>query len=253
MFENRIANEIIRESLVSVSLIFEWKKKEIESGNNSSLILVGGWAVDAFNPWYGSRDIDLMGNTKTQKRLSNFLYKELGFKKQRNSLGITKLYREVSGEEIITEFVSKNQFYRNTSYSVNYNLSTLNSSKARIRDGTIVDVPNRSTLLLMKIKAAWDRYNMLQERDPKVVGQLGYIRAKFIKDCGDIIALLDMRYSDTMPIDLKIVSDELKRRPFLTEFLLDSARFDLRPVEYRDLSVKDMKTSVQKLIEMVRV
>jgi len=44
--------------------------------DNPVTVLVGGWAVDAYNPWYGSIDIDLVTNNRTKHSLMRILVKE---------------------------------------------------------------------------------------------------------------------------------------------------------------------------------
>ncbi len=120
MFPGRVEDSIIRESLDEVASMFKWARERIGSGTGVSLILVGGWAVDACNSWYGSRDIDIMVNSKGGKKLSNYLNQERGFQKQRDKNGLTRLIKSVHGEEIIIDFVKKKQEYRGTPDVVEY-------------------------------------------------------------------------------------------------------------------------------------
>lgn len=52
-------------------------------------VLIGGWAVDAYNPWYGSIDIDLITNASTKRSLLHALRTERGFERQRTPSGPT--------------------------------------------------------------------------------------------------------------------------------------------------------------------
>lgn len=47
-------------------------------------VLIGGWAVHSYNPWYGSIDIDLITNARTRNSLKNHLVKNRGFVRARN-------------------------------------------------------------------------------------------------------------------------------------------------------------------------
>jgi hypothetical protein len=46
-------------------------------------VLIGGWAVHSYNPWYGSIDIDLITNSKTRASLQEHLVKNRGFVRDR--------------------------------------------------------------------------------------------------------------------------------------------------------------------------
>lgn len=204
MFPGRVEDSIIRESLDEVASMFKWARERIGSGTGVSLILVGGWAVDACNSWYGSRDIDIMVNSKGGKKLSNYLNQERGFQKQRDKNGLTRLIKSVHGEEIIIDFVKKKQEYRGTPDVVEYRFDDSDLNTIQLRNAKTVVVPNKSRLLLMKIKAAWDRSGQLEEG---VEYNRGYVESKFIKDCGDIIALLDPKFGQDKIMDLGILSE----------------------------------------------
>ncbi len=54
--------EIIEESLKELVFIINWINEREKDLDNPITVLIGGWAVDAYNPWYGSVDIDLATN-----------------------------------------------------------------------------------------------------------------------------------------------------------------------------------------------
>jgi len=64
---------IAAESLEELRFIFNWVRERVESAENPVTVLVGGWAVYAYNPWIGSIDIDLVTNGDTKDRLMRFL------------------------------------------------------------------------------------------------------------------------------------------------------------------------------------
>lgn len=68
-------------------------------------VLIGGWAVHSYNPWYGSIDIDLITNARTRNSLKNHLVKNRGFVRARN-LDDTKRVEKLvpSGKYIIIDF-----------------------------------------------------------------------------------------------------------------------------------------------------
>ena len=61
--------QIIEKSLHELEFILEWAMQRGETVDNPVTVLVGGWAVDAYNPWYGSIDIDLVTNNRTKHSL----------------------------------------------------------------------------------------------------------------------------------------------------------------------------------------
>ena len=52
--------EIVEQSLAELRVIAEWTHARGEGPGNPEVILIGGWAVDAYNPYLGSVDIDLV-------------------------------------------------------------------------------------------------------------------------------------------------------------------------------------------------
>ena len=64
---------IAAESLEELRFIFNWVRERVESAENPVTVIVGGWAVYAYNPWIGSIDIDLVTNGDTKDRLMRFL------------------------------------------------------------------------------------------------------------------------------------------------------------------------------------
>lgn len=51
--------QIIEKSLEELEFIINWVRQRGEKADNPITVLIGGWAVDAYNSWYGSIDIDL--------------------------------------------------------------------------------------------------------------------------------------------------------------------------------------------------
>ena len=61
------SDEITRESLEELDFILNWARERENTRNDSPIVLIGGWAVDAYNSWYGSIDIDLIANSRMKK------------------------------------------------------------------------------------------------------------------------------------------------------------------------------------------
>jgi hypothetical protein len=150
--------------------------------------LIGGWAVDPYNPRFGSRDIDLMVNAKVVSELKKYIYSERRYKKDKGLDGVMHYYKQVGKERIEIDIVKNNQNFQGTNDVMGINISSENSIYLPMKNNATVIVPERSILLGMKIKAAWDRNYMLKEG--KYYSN-SYLINKITKDYGDIIALLD--------------------------------------------------------------
>jgi hypothetical protein len=49
--------------------------RQYEDGS-PRMILIGGWAVDAYNPWFGSIDIDIITSSKMREKIEYALLEE---------------------------------------------------------------------------------------------------------------------------------------------------------------------------------
>ena len=210
--------------------------------------LIGGWAVDAYNSWYGSRDIDIMASTKVVSELKKYLYFERGYKKYRGVDGVMRYYKEVGKEEIEIDFVKSVQSFQGTNDIMTVKISQENSVNLVINSNAAVIVPDRSILLGMKVKAAWDRRNILDNgryRDRQ------YLIDKITKDYGDIIALLDDRYIKNRPLNLQYLHDEIFSKDYLRGLLKSLTLQDLREFQYRSLSPKECREMIDRLLSIV--
>ena len=81
--------QIIQKSLEELEFILNWVRKRGETVENPVTVLVGGWAVDAYNPWYGSIDIDLVTNNRTKHSLMRILVTEREYEHSRGLIQFT--------------------------------------------------------------------------------------------------------------------------------------------------------------------
>ena len=65
--------QIISKSLEELKFILNWVRERGETADTPVTVLVGGWAVDAYNPYYGSVDIDIVTNNRTKESLKYIL------------------------------------------------------------------------------------------------------------------------------------------------------------------------------------
>ena len=81
-----------------------------EDPANPKTVLIGGWAVHSYNPWYGSIDIDLITNSKTRKNLKEHLVSTRGFVRARNLDDTKRVEKKVEdGKYIIIDFGNREQ------------------------------------------------------------------------------------------------------------------------------------------------
>ncbi len=95
-------------SLFYLKKIYDWSNNKHSNSGVTEPVLIGGWAVDIFNSWFGSQDIDLITNSKTEKSLKYYLRREEGFSIKESAQGEKTIYRKTKGNrEIHVDFISK--------------------------------------------------------------------------------------------------------------------------------------------------
>ncbi len=107
-----------------------------------------------------------------------------------------------------------------------------------------VIVPEISMLFLLKLKAAWDRYYDLSDKNNMNNNRLN---EKFTKDCGDIIALLQSNSFQFSRFDWlsKMMSEFVFLRNFLgQEIIEDNSTFDR-------VSRKQGNALIRKLLSLI--
>jgi hypothetical protein len=207
--------------------------------------LIEGWAVDAYNSWFGSRDIVLMANAKVVSELKKYLYYERKYKKDKGVDGVMHYYKLVGNEHIEIDIVKNNQKFQGIDDVMNINFSPENSVSLSMKNNATIIVPERSILLGMKIKAVWDRNCMLK------VGKYynrSYLLDKITKDYGYIIALLDDGQIRNHPLNLQYLHDKTFSKSYLKNLLKS---LTLQDLQYRSLSSRDCKELIDKLLSLV--
>ncbi|MHB1471985.1 MAG: hypothetical protein ACYCSA_08995 [Thermoplasmataceae archaeon] len=227
--------------------IFDWSRKKSGLTHSSDMWLIGGWAVDAYNPWFGSRDIDIMARPKVVTELKKYLYSKKRYSKYRGPDGKIRLYKQVGKEQIELDFVNSRQNFEGTTDMISMTISPENSVSLDLTDKTNVVVPERSILLGMKIKAAWDRNFLLKAGK---YYDRSYLQDKISKDYGDIIALLDDVYIRNNPLKLQYLHDEIFSKNYLRNLLKSLTIQDLKSFQYRTMNPKDCKELIDRLLSV---
>ncbi|MBX8643077.1 MAG: hypothetical protein KIY10_10945 [Thermoplasmata archaeon] len=205
---------IIQESLNDLKFILagmdEYNRKHRRA---HPAVLIGGWAVFAFNAYYGSVDIDLVTSSNSKKFIYNMLTKRLNYHKQSSEFGFHSIYRPSPAGRIVVEFASREEdfWFEGRREKLDFNILNGNCIVREFQD-LRATIPNREVLFLMKLKAAYDRSARLENGtspDPP------WERGKVEKDRSDIIALVDTNDA----LNLKLLKEYLDKFPFLLKTL----------------------------------
>lgn len=251
MPDYELSQEIIEISGRELRKIGEWNGSPNDVSPFPSLVLIGGWAVDAYNPYLGSVDIDLVTNSDTSHSLMYHLQRYEGYKyDDLYPFGKTVLKVTPYGT-IILDFISRNKSYPFEGHpEIPFSFETLsgNTVLMRVRGGSEIAVPNRAMLVFLKLKAAWDRNYRIEHGNPFISEDRE--RSKLIKDCADILALIDPR-SGGREIDLEILGREVSRYKFIKDVLNQIPAIDPARERYRRMDLREIRTVCNDLISII--
>jgi len=206
------------DSLEEAKAIFRWVSDRERDLEKPITVMVGGWAVYTYNPYYGSVDIDIVTNNRTKGSIQHYLVESRGYERRRDAAsGVRYVCKDFTPQGVVDiDFGSREGPNHFEGRREELSLSLLNDHTVfQSLEGQDVPVPTRSFLLLMKIKAAWDRKWRLdngRSSDP------GRERGKLEKDYSDILALVDPERGGTT-LDLSLLGAQLSRLSFLEDVL----------------------------------
>lgn len=217
MARYEVPRSIIEASLAELAEIYRWVH-ERETTEDPITVLIGGWAVYCYSPWYGSIDIDLVTNAGTRQHLMRHLETTRGFIKRRSPPFRNSVVKLIPPDgEIIIDFIPRNHSNCFEGRNEKCPLDLLNGRTVvkEISPGSFVTVPERSLLLLLKLKAAWDRTYRIREHASH---DEDWEKGKLRKDRADILSLIDPKNGET-DLDFMFLGDMLHRYKFLEEIL----------------------------------
>ncbi len=238
---------LARDSFNELRYIFDWSiaNRNYRPGD---IILIGGWAVHSFNPWKYSLDIDLIATGRFKDSLKRHLYSTRDYSRERDSAGNTLYLKRLDSGDIYLDFLPKKDQFHGTGKLLNlmeieYQNVPKNISYSFEPEFQVL-VPEISMLLLLKLKAAWDRhYDLSLETTP----DKAHLSDKFTKDCGDIIALLQ---SDAFQFTrFNWLSSIISRFDFLRGFLEQGIIADNSTFER--ISRNEGKALIKKLLSLI--
>jgi hypothetical protein len=238
---------LARDSFEELRYIFDWSaaNRNYVSGD---IILIGGWAVHSFNPWKYSLDIDLIATGRFKDLLKRHLYSTRAYIRERDSAGNTLYLKRLDSGDIYLDFLPKKDQFHGTGKLLNlmeiqYQTVSKNISYSFGPEFQVI-VPEISMLLLLKLKAAWDRHYDLSL---ETTLDNYHLREKFTKDCGDIVALLLCDAFQFARFDW--LSSTISRFDFLRDFLkqgiiAENSTFDR-------ISHKEGNALIKKLLSLI--
>jgi len=239
---------IVAESLEELTFILNWVKERGEPAENPITVLVGGWAVHAYNPWIGSIDIDLVTNRNTKDSLMRDLIAGRNYEHFRVP-GMHTVHKSTNyGQSILIDFGNRDELYRFEGRKEELNFDSLNGQTTikEIR-GLPIPVPTRSLLLLFKLKASWDRaYRIEEETSDDMFREQG----KLIKDYADIIALIDPARGGR-DIDTGFLGEKLVDLYFLKECLRKVPENRDAVGMYSRMSQQAVRDTIVRLLSLV--
>lgn len=249
MADYNAARTVIDASRDELIEIFRWVQARGEDERDPLTVLIGGWAVYSYNPWYGSVDIDLITNSRARQHLMKYLRDERGFIHKRHPMIPNTVVKHITEGEILIDFGSREDVCRFEGRSEEYPFSLLDgrTEVREIRAGAPVVVPERTLLLTFKLKAAWDRL-------ARIRGGTSYDeeweQGKLRKDRADILALLDPAAGGT-EIDVQYLGEQLHEYPFLVGILREIPLDMDAMAMYRRMDPAQARDVVERLLLLV--
>ncbi|MFA7695854.1 MAG: hypothetical protein WCX63_09990 [Methanoregula sp.] len=214
-----------------------------------NIVLIGGWAVDAYNPYFGSVDIDLVTDDRIRESLIAFLTIREGYT-PRIHYPVNTVEKVTPHGEIILDFIPRKTPYLYEGHGeIPFTLDILtgNTVFRNVRGGAGIQVPNRSVLVLLKMKAAWDRtYRILHQ----TTADMRWEGTKRIKDCADILALIDPRHGGR-EVDLEILGREISRAGFLMEIIEQIPDLDAVRDRYRRMDGQEIRRVCEDFVSLL--
>jgi hypothetical protein len=192
------SDEMIRKSRAELHAFVRFFNQKI----GYEPIIIGGWAVDYYNPYYGSKDIDVVFPVKKERYdpiLKHYFKAEGHELVSKDLLGTVKTYRKICADADgrpyyididACDIGDKNTFHTNPDRELPYSLVTRHNSRVGV-DGLTYKIPSIELLLSYKLKAYSDRnHDMAKSTSAE---DISYYASKRDKDGSDIVALLDER------------------------------------------------------------
>ncbi|MDO9036316.1 MAG: hypothetical protein Q7U51_14090 [Methanoregula sp.] len=109
-------------------------------------------------------------------------------------------------------------------------------------------IPNRATLVFLKLKAAWDRTYRVEHNIPIIDSEWEY--GKAVKDRADILALIDPN-AGGRDVDLETLGSFVSQYPFLRGIILDIPENDSVRERYGRMDTSAITSVCQNLESVI--
>jgi hypothetical protein len=217
-------------------------------------MIIGGWAVYSYNPYYGSKDIDVvfMGRGIFQ-RVINLYMAANGYTLKARGLFETVFEKDIKTKTGISSInidacskEDKNIFKEDTSKELPWNLAFKNAKTIELRKDTFYFVPKPSLLFLYKLKAMRDRTYDLREAGS--LEQRRYLEGKIFKDKADAIALLDTKNKHNVTKDEFY---QLAEKHKVADIMKDALRIiyeDTEVMKFYGVEASNIRAWLEKLL-----
>jgi len=241
--------QLMASSFEELHHILEWFGGRKEAGLGPRYVLIGGWAVYCFNPWSRSIDIDLVMNQRTKRGLLHHLRADRGYvRRGPEHMGGRSLQKPTPIGPIRLDIASFES-------SFTFEDGQRPLDLAPLRDRTVereledlrVPVPERSMLLVMKLKAAWDRQWRV---DHRTSDDVDYDRTKALKDLADILALIDPEEGGA-DLDVDLLGSYLEMYPSMRVVLQRIAREPIGAMRY-GIPLTQATRTVDRLLSLTK-
>jgi hypothetical protein len=217
-------------------------------------MIIGGWAVYTYNPYYGSKDIDVvfMGRGIFQRVVNLYMaangytlkdkgvFENIFEKDVKTETGVSSINIDACSKE------DKNIFKEDPDKELPWDIAFRNSNTIELKSGVFHFAPKPSLLLLYKLKAMRDRIYDL--RGPQGLEQRRYLEGKIFKDKADSIALLDPKNR------YKVAKDEFYQfadKHKVMDIMKDSLRIiyeDIEAMRFYGADVSSARAWLEKLL-----
>ena len=239
---------IFDHSINELQEIMRWISKRDDRRGTRNTYLIGGWAVYSYNPTLKSVDIDLVTNSKTRSSLIHYLRSERAY--QLHPIGsFTTVSKNTPYGDIIIDFATASEPCKFLGRNEELSFKELKgrSVMRSIGEGHTVLMPERTLLLLFKLKAMWDRKYRIENDDSC---DMEWEQGKLAKDRSDVIALLDPEYGGR-DIDLMYLGEKLSELSFLRDNISRLPEQIDSITRYGKMSQKDVKQLINSLLTII--
>lgn len=240
-----IARRLSKNELLRLNLYLQ--------NSNIRAVIVGGWAVYAYNPYMESIDIDIVIRHEDVPKVTTLAQERCGWipdTELRDETFSRYAKRIDHGEKIILDIISsnfENRFHEDRTKLLPYDIC-LNHKwhRQKFIDNIFLYVPIKELLFLYKLKAHRDR--VFRYKKEKGEEEKMKLQSKLIKDLSDAISLMDPNFG---PLEIEILSKLINtyNLHFLSETLM-TIHFQNEAIrQYRNSSpnkVKNWSTKISK-------